>query len=144
MSGNMAQQAACDVAAPHARLTRHVTSRLKMAATPVASPRSRLPTGSALVTRVIIRLHQLRRASSAHVWLSRDKRLCGALGASASRLTARARRAVVAVRALTSPLDNGRCRPGTPLAAARRDLAQSLSDPQTKRVPCNFRVSGAP
>lgn len=42
MSGNMAQRALCDVAAPHARLTRHVTSRLKMAATPVASPRSRL------------------------------------------------------------------------------------------------------
>lgn len=39
MSGNMAVfNCDCDVATPHARLTRHVTSRLKMAATPVARP----------------------------------------------------------------------------------------------------------
>lgn len=49
-------------------------------------------------------------------------------------LTARPRR--VAVRALTSPLDNGR-RP-TPRYRARRaalSSAQSLSDPLEKRVP---------
>ncbi|CAB3240694.1 unnamed protein product [Arctia plantaginis] len=39
MSGNMAVfSGERDVATPLARLTRHVTSRLKMAATPVASP----------------------------------------------------------------------------------------------------------
>jgi hypothetical protein len=37
MSGNMAQQTS-DVAVLYARLTRHVTSRLKMAATPVVPP----------------------------------------------------------------------------------------------------------
>lgn len=64
----------------------------------------------------------------------------GGGGASASRLTARPRCVVVVLRALTSPLDNGRRRPGPP--PLLRAEVQSLVDPLLERVPLTLRTSG--
>ncbi|XP_059045177.1 uncharacterized protein LOC131840974 [Achroia grisella] len=128
MNGNMAQQAS-SVAVPYAALTRHVTSRLNMAAIPVLPP---LPTGS--VSCCAHSLSDVKHVGVGCEWFAVRRRGAAAHPRVAANGSSSAARRVVVLRALTSPLDNGRCHPSPFSSTVASRLDSSSVSTQLARV----------